>query len=105
MVVALIALGGALAVSVFVNACFWVSRRKDKRLIRQMQEYNIRVGKEYDEAIDDIRASLDHVRGAYLGLLMSVRSLDFQNVSITKRDDKGRFCGRVTVQQILRGEI
>ena len=105
MVVALIVLGGVLAVSVLANACLMVSRRKDKRLIRQMQEYNIRVDKEYDEAIDDLRASLDHVRREYHRLLKAIYNFDRKNVSITKRDDKGRFCGRVTVQQILRGEI
>ena len=105
MAVALIVLGSALTVSAFTNVCLVVSRRKDKRLIRQMQEYNIRVGKEYDEAIDDLRAILDHVRGEYHRLLKTIHNLDHKNVSVTKRDDKGRFCGRVTVQQILRGEI
>lgn len=100
MVVALVL---CLTVSMIVNITLGFLWADDKVMIKQLGEYN----RELADEIDSKSTGLIFWREMWMEEKARRDRLlcTMETFSISKRDERGRFCGKVTAEQIVRGEV
>lgn len=100
MVVALVL---CLIVSMIVNIAMGFLWAEDKVMIKQVCEYNRELWSKVNHLDESTRFWMAAFKQSNLDFVTLCDNL--RNVSISKRDERGRFCGMVTVEQIVRGEV
>ena len=100
MVVALVL---CLTVSMIVNIAMGFLLADDKVIIKQLGEYNRELWTQVNHSDESTRFWMAAFKQSNLDFVTLCNNL--RNVSISKRDERGRFCGKVTAEQIVRGEV
>ena len=100
MVIALVL---CLTVSMIANIAMGFLWVDDKVMIKQLGEYN----RELWSKVNHLDESARLWRTAFKQSDLDFDTLcdNLRYVSISRRDERGRFCGRVTAEQIVRGEV
>ena len=98
-----VALALCLAVSIMVNIAMGFLWADDKVMIKQLGEHNRELADKINQHYDDT-VRYDRKVTSLIDRLDKIR-LTLEGVSISKRDERGRFCGRVTSEQIMRGQL
>lgn len=100
MVVALVL---CLTVSMIANIAMGFLWADDKVMIKQMGEHNRELWTQVNNLDESARFWMAAFKQSDLGFVTLCDNLRY--VSISRRDERGRFCGRVTVGEIVRGEV
>lgn len=92
-----------LTVSMIVNIAMGFCWADDKVMIKQLGEYNRELWSKVEKLSIASDFWMNSSNQNYTDFIKLCYRLS--EYSISKRDERGRFCGRVTAEQIVRGEV